>query len=319
MDQKQEYRELCETESSVPLFHQAWWLDAVCGEDNWRVVTHSKGGKITAALPYVMKRKLGLKQVGQPNFTQTLGVWFAPSNTKYEKRIKKEKEVIFSLVDSLPRHHVFFQSFHQGFDNWMPFYFRGFEQTTKYSYVIEDLNDIDLLKKELSVDVRRDVRRAEESLSIIDDISAPRFYEVICKTYSRQGMSPPYSEQRFIDLVEKVIARGSGKMFGAIDDQGRVHAVAFIVWDENCAYYLIGGGDPEFRNSGAATLCIWEAIKFSSTVTKAFDFEGSMVENIERFFRGFGGKLKPYYRIFRFQNVFIGLVFYLRRFFTKRI
>ena len=108
-------------------------------------------------------------------------------------------------------------------------------------------------------------------------------------------------------------------MFGAVEELRRVHAVAFIVWDRNRAYYLIGGGDPDFRNSGAATLCIWEAIKFSSTVTKAFDFEGSMVENIERFFRGFGGHLKPYHRIYRFQNVFLGMAFHLRRFFTKRI
>ena len=62
------------------------------------------------------------------------------------------------------------------------------------------------------------------------------------------------------------------------------------MWDENSAYYLMGGGDPDLRNSGAASLVLWEAIKHASTVTGKFDFEGSMNESIERFFRGFGGR-----------------------------
>ncbi|NHM17554.1 GNAT family N-acetyltransferase [Tritonibacter mobilis] len=319
MNDKENYRALCESDESVPLFHQAWWLDAVCGKNGWNVVTYIRGGRIVAALPYVIKKKFGFSQIGQPNFTQTLGVWFAPTNTKYTKKIGQEKEIIFSLIDSLPKHHVFFQSFHHSFVNWMPFYFRGFEQTTKYSYVIEDLSDTDRVWKDMSTAVRTDVRKAEKALSIVDSISSDFFYSVISKTYDRQGMSVPYSQERFTAISEEVLQHGAGKMFAAVDDKERIHAVVFLVWDKNCAYYLIGGGDPELRNSGGATLCLWEAIKFSSTVTKAFDFEGSMVEGIERFFRGFGGKQKPYFRIYRFSNLLIGLIHYTRRRITGRI
>ena len=59
----------------------------------------------------------------------------------------------------------------------------------------------------------------------------------------------------------------------------------------------MGGGDPDLRNSGAASLCVWEAIKFASTVTKSFDFEGSMHEPIERFFRAFGAEQRPYFEV----------------------
>ena len=50
------------------------------------------------------------------------------------------------------------------------------------------------------------------------------------------------------------------------------HAGVYIVWDSNSAYYIMGGGDPELRSSGATTLCMWEAIKFSASVTACFDF-----------------------------------------------
>jgi len=59
----------------------------------------------------------------------------------------------------------------------------------------------------------------------------------------------------------------------------------------------MGGADSELRNSGATSLCMWEAIKHAATVTKRFDFEVSMIEPIERFFRAFGAILMPYFRI----------------------
>ena len=59
----------------------------------------------------------------------------------------------------------------------------------------------------------------------------------------------------------------------------------------------MGGSDPNLRNSGAMSLCMWEAIKFASTKTKKFDFEGSMIESVERYFRAFGAEQKPYFHI----------------------
>jgi hypothetical protein len=87
------------------------------------------------------------------------------------------------------------------------------------------------------------------------------------------------------------------KIFFAVDRDGNVHAAVHIIWDENSAYYLMSGGDLIFRNSGTTSLCLWEAIKFASTVTKRFDFEGSMLEPVERFFRAFGARQVPYFHI----------------------
>jgi len=44
-------------------------------------------------------------------------------------------------------------------------------------------------------------------------------------------------------------------------------------------------------------LLIHESIKFASTVSRAFDFEGSMIEGIETFFRRFGCEPAVYYEI----------------------
>jgi hypothetical protein len=42
---------------------------------------------------------------------------------------------------------------------------------------------------------------------------------------------------------------------------------------------------------------MWEAIRYSARVTQRFDFAGSMLEPIERFFRGFGAMQMPYHSL----------------------
>ena len=73
----------------------------------------------------------------------------------------------------------------------------------------------------------------------------------------------------------------------------------YIVWDERIGYYLLGGYDPKESHHGASAIAMWEAIKFTKEELglNQFDFEGSMIQPVEQFFRKFGGKLTPYYTV----------------------
>jgi hypothetical protein len=45
-------------------------------------------------------------------------------------------------------------------------------------------------------------------------------------------------------------------------------------------------------------MAMWAAIKFAKDLgLRSFDFEGSISPDIEKYFRGFGGTLTPYYQI----------------------
>ena len=58
-DDKETYRSLCKIEPTIPIFSRDWWLDAVCGKDNWDVALVGKGGMIVAAMPYYMQKRFG--------------------------------------------------------------------------------------------------------------------------------------------------------------------------------------------------------------------------------------------------------------------
>lgn len=297
---KAKYRALCETEH-LPLFAQAWWLDAVAGEDAWDVVLVEKGGRCIGALPYVIKRKFGLTVLGKPVLTQSLGPWLRyPEGQKTGKRYAYEKDVFQALIDGLPDAHGFVQNFNPSVSNWLPFYWRGFTQTTNYSYVLNDLSNLDAVWSSFLENIRTDIRKAAKTVVVDAEAGIEEFIVPHAKVFERQGLPLPYGIDTVKRLDSAAARRGQRRIFLARDCEGRVHAGVYLVWDEARAYYLMGAGDPELRNSGATSLVMWEAIRFAATVTKSFDFEGSMIEPVERFFRAFGATQSPYFQISRY-------------------
>jgi lipid II:glycine glycyltransferase (peptidoglycan interpeptide bridge formation enzyme) len=296
---KKIYRDFCTTEKSIPIFSQPWWLDSVAGADNWDVVLIEKKGRILATMPFVIKNYFSLRILTMPPLTQTLGPWLCKSKAKYSKTLTQHKKFMTKLFEKLPPFDHFMQNFHYSQTNWLPIYWLGFKQTTRYTYILQDLQNEEKIWDEFQENIRTDIRKAGNRLqiNIRNDKTVSDFYKLNRMVFERQGKTPPYTENFLRRLDKACVQHNARRIFIAEDGQGRHHAGVYLIWDRNSAYYLMGGSDPKLRNSGANSLCIWEAIKFASTVTKQFDFEGSMIEPIERFFRAFGATQTPYFSI----------------------
>lgn len=309
----EKYRALCAKEPTIPLFSQAWWLDATA-KGKWDVTLVEKGGVVVAAMPYVLHKRYGFTFLGQPALTQTLGPWLRETGGKSATRLAQHKDWLQALISQLPNFAHFNQNWHWRMGNWLPFYWAGFDQTTRYTYILHELDDEESLWKGLRENIRRDIKKAGNrfQLRVRDDLSMDDFLVLNRKTFARQGMTLPYTDAFVRQLDSACAARQARKIFIAEDEQGRQHAGVYIVWDQNSAYYLMGGGDPELRNSGATSLCMWEAIKFASTVTKKFDFEGSMIEPVERFFRAFGAEQTSYFTITKTPSRILKTALFLR-------
>src|SRR6056297_1016426 len=79
------------------IFEQPWWLDAVA-PGQWESIEIKKGDQVVARMPYVIKKKMGLKMITMPPLTQTLGPWLVSSTAKYAKRLAHQKDLMFSII-----------------------------------------------------------------------------------------------------------------------------------------------------------------------------------------------------------------------------
>lgn len=295
------YRKFCSLEPTIPIFSMDWWLDAVC-PGRWDVCLVEKNGNVEASMPYFKyKNPIGMTIISQPPETQTLGPWLRKSRAKSSVSMGKEKHLLVDLFKQLPSFGRFQQSWHYSYTNWLPLYWEKFHATTLYTYILPDLNDLDAIWSGFRENIRTEIRKAQSrfNLKVRTDLDIDDFLLLSEKTFLRQDIKRT-SHRELLRRIDKSCQENNARrIFIAEDEKGQHHAGVFIVWDQNSAYYLMGGGDPLLRNSGAASLCLWEAIVFASTVSKTFDFEGSMIESVERFFRAFGAIQKPYFSVMK--------------------
>ena len=118
-------------------------------------------------------------------------------------------------------------------------------------------------------------------------------------SYERQGKRFHISLKDLTRLDDTLASKKRREILYAVDESNQIHSVAYLVWDETCAYYLMAGDDPEFRKSGAGILTAWHCIRYASNVLRLrqFDFLGSMIPAIARVRRQMGAKPYPYFLI----------------------
>ena len=90
MDSKTTYDRFCE-KTYVPIYSKPWWLDAVCGADNWNVWIYKKGESVLAAMPYYFETRGEYKYITKATLTQNNGIIFTED--------KERKKACFLLPD----------------------------------------------------------------------------------------------------------------------------------------------------------------------------------------------------------------------------
>ena len=130
-------------------------------------------------------KKFGLTYLTQPPLTQFLGPWFKDiPGTKYSKRLAREKDLTEELLRNLPKYDVFGQNFSPNVINWLPWYWNNFKQTTRYTYRINDLSDLDNVWKGMEPKIRTDIRKAQKIGVFVQETSdIEQFWETHKKTF----------------------------------------------------------------------------------------------------------------------------------------
>jgi len=291
--------------SSIPVFYHPEWLNAVSDNSWLGLVYKNKGGDIEAIMPIPYIKKFGKLLIKMPKQTQFLGIWLKNNYDRNFKNYDTQQKVIDYFITQIPKNSFYQIRFDPKLKNIQPFLWHGYKQTTQYSYVLNNIKNHETLYMSFKGSVRTDLKKAEKIVEIIisDDIES--FYSVNKLSFQRQNMDIKYS----FELVNKIDTylkkNNQRRILFAKDKNGNIHAVLYLFWDYEKAYYLWGGADPEYRNSNAQTLLLWEAIKIASKHVDSFDFEGSMIQGVAKAFRKFNAEAVPYHRIYKTKNIFL--------------
>lgn len=282
---------------------QPWWLDTVCGPDGWGVALafDDDGGPI-GAMPFGRIQR-GFPILKMPPFTAYFPIWLKDMGAdRTVRQYHWEHKALEELIAQLPPNWLIDQQYAPDLSNGLPFHAKGFKVYTRYTYQLEPRLPVDDLWAGMESATRNAIRKAKTQVRLRSDGSPEQLYELIRLGYRHKGMKTPFSIQALRAVDDCLAEREMRTIYFAEDEQGRIHAACYVVWDRNRAYGLLNAAHPEHRKSGAQYRVLWQVLKDAAKRGVTFDFEGSMLPRIERVFRSFGARRVPYLRVVRYQN-----------------
>jgi lipid II:glycine glycyltransferase (peptidoglycan interpeptide bridge formation enzyme) len=283
--------------SQGDVFCYTWWLDAIT-KSNFQILAIIENDEISAGIPLAYDAQ---NKVNEPPVTRTLGVLYKPqSHLSVYKQISNQRKWLTVLLEQLLLDDFVQMCLHHNFTDWLPFKWKGFKQTTRYTYIINyEKRTINDLWNKVEPETKRIIRRAGEyglRTEITDDFELVYQYESM--SYERQGLTfrIPYGDLKILD--ETIKKRGNRVIFNTLDNEDKVHAVLYLAFNHRSVYALLSGSDANLRKLGGHTLVMWEAVKYFSDKVKYFNFGGSDIQPIESHLKGFGGTITPYFHIY---------------------
>ncbi len=281
------------------IFNSKKW-QAIFGNALQLYGIYDNGNYLVGGFHLYTFKKYGLNCICNPPFNPGIGLFFVNQTTNRSSDASFTKEIINLLASFLAKLNCSLIEIalpHSIVDT-QPFQWKNFSVSPKYTYILNLNEDVNCLWDHFSSQRRKSIRKAENDKLIVKKVT--NFNEtrtLIEKTFNRQNKK---INLQVLDNILNIFADESNSFaFVAYADK-RPIAVTFCLFDSHSAYYILGGYDEKFKHHGAGAITMWEAIQYAKKMgLRNFDFEGSMIPSVEEYFREFGGRLTPFYKISR--------------------
>jgi hypothetical protein len=270
-----------------------WYLDVVW--PGWKAIVVTEKDQILAALPFSISKKHRINYVFNPKFSQYVGLFFGAIEKKNATlTFSLKKRLVKAIVEALPSEiKVFNIKFAPEFDYPLPFHWAGYELHTRLSYWLDNQTDKLSLLKNFEERTRTYINKAVKSGLVVSSI--PDIDAIVALANERN--SYPLEEALLKKLWTALRQQKKGIALEVRDATGRLHAGLIYQQFQHKIIHLFSAFDAELGNQGGMSLAIWKSIETAGPEVKIIDFEGSMLEPVENFFRGFGTRPVPYLQI----------------------
>ena len=295
MTNKELYTEWVKSQPSLPIFLQPWWMNAVCAGREWDVIIVKEEEQIVAAMPYMVCRKWWMRWIVMPRETQIGGLWL-DENREFEAEQLTSicNEVNTQLTEK--KLHYFYQQFAVGSPCPEQFKTLGFKVKERVTYRIDDVTDLDKVIDRFSKNKKRQLQKAL-SLHAEKKFTAEEFYQFHSQCLQKKNKKVSYSREFLLVLEQKLRKHKQSQILTICNADHVPLAAALLVWDKSRLYYLIPCFDPDYKESGASSLLVLEAIKIARELGLSFDFEGSMISGVAKHYKQFGSTAATYYSV----------------------
>lgn len=289
----------CLAQEYGSVFNTVAWT-SLFGESLSRYGLYDAGGALRGGFCLFREERLGLTALTNPPGTPSIGPFLEPRAQHPVARLEERRDALKALADLLDHLHpaVVSISLAQWASDCLPFSWRHYKVIPRYTYLLGLEQTEEAILAGMSEARRRNVGKARKDglrAELTDDHST--IATLVEATFARQGKDV---KREYLKRILFGYANPANS-YAYVVRAGEVPiAGAFVIHDARSAYYLFGGYRSEDKHNAAGALALFESIRHARELgLKVFDFEGSRIPAIERYFRGFGGRLTHSFRVSR--------------------
>lgn len=285
-------------EGFLGVFSSRKWL-SVYDEQLQFVGIYKDERQLIGGFYFIKTKKFNFSFIKLPPYTPHCGLFFQTESSNRSSLHNFSKDVITAVCNEIEAQKAALTilAFPSAVADLQPFIWSKFKVVPNYTYRIDLSKPIEQIKSNFDPKNRNVINKAirEEVTTTENVLGKEQLYDFFISTLSSAGANIYKKElkgifTKFSDETNSfsIEARRGAELLG----------VVFCVFDKINCYYLLGGVNKNSKINGVNNLlvlkCIEKAIEKGCAV---FDFEGSMLKGVEKFFRSFGPELVPYYTV----------------------
>ncbi len=271
---KQLWDKTLESSINNSVYAQSWYLDIVSAK--WEALII---GNYEYIFPLTQSKKAGINYILQPYYTQQLGIFSAQ---------KADNNIIDLFINNIPKKFKYIDINLNELNSCEKCIF-----TTKPNTLLDLNRPYSDLHKDYNTNTKRNIKKAEKNnLRFSDTINLDEY-----KTLKGECLGAELSKvpiENLHKIIEVSFAKSICKIVGAYKDDKLCSAVVFVN-SSNRIIYLNACSNQTGTENKAMFLVLDSFIKNNSNSNRIIDFEGSAIEGVSRFFKGFGGNEVNYY------------------------
>ena len=285
-------------EPIVGVFGSKKWL-SIYGDKLSIIGIYKDEHQLIGGFYYLNSKKFGLTFIKLPPYTPHCGLFYCSEskNTSSVNNFSKEimNEVCTYFLNQ--KSSLSILAFPSNIIDFQPFIWNKFKVIPNYTYRINLNQSLETIQSNFDSKNRNVINRAIKEGVIITEntLSKTELFNFFTETLHTTDANV-YAQE--LKNIFHVFANDSNSFSVEATKNGVLLGSVFCVFDKKVCYYLLGGVNKKSGIQGVNNLLIQTSIQKSKELgCSIFDFEGSMIKGVEKFFRSFGGELVPYFTV----------------------
>lgn len=239
------------------------------------------------------KRLNLFNQLSVPEHYPKTNFWYPTQSTNPAKVNTEQKKVMAAIATYLSdqKKDIINVLFPTEWIDFQPFFWNKFKVITRQTYQLNLTLTEETLFNHFAPERKKNITQAQKGDIVLSDNKKDALHVL--------GMNSIY-KPFFTWLTHLVLdfCTEENSIIKVAYHKNTPISTSICLLDSDYCYYMYGAHDSNLSHQGASSLCIWDSMKEAKKrQIPTFDLEGSMVPDIEKFFRNFGGDLVPFYQV----------------------